>query len=66
MDITLTGQLHEEIEPNNPVDNYAVAVKKWENSWASTIIKEKKKRKICKQQFSISFELIRTKNAVQL
>ena len=45
MDITLTGQLHEEIEPNNPVDKYAVAVKKWENSWASTIIKEKKKKK---------------------
>ena len=44
MDITLTGQLHEEIEPNNPVDKYAVAVKKWENSWASTIIKEKKKK----------------------
>ena len=51
MDITLTGQLHEEIEPNNPVDKYAVAVKKWENSWASTIIKEKKKEKFANNNF---------------
>ena len=46
MDITLTGQLHEEIEPNNPVDKDAVAVKKWKNSWASTIKKEKKKKNL--------------------
>lgn len=46
MDITLTGQLHEEIEPNNPVDKYAVAIKKWKNSWASTIKKEKKKKNL--------------------
>ena len=45
----LQEQLHGEIEPNNSVDKYAVAVKKdLRNSWASTI---KEKMKNCINDF---------------
>ena len=56
----LQEQVHGEIEPNNHVDQYAVLLKKWKNSWASTI---KENWKICKNNF-FSFEQIRTESAI--